>query len=226
MSGPARSASCSVHTPLLCQAQVSNPPYPTPTPHHHNPLKLSLFSYQWRRLCPRLFSLGLELQTADSGKVTKCTGGLTFSGWDKTHIEALAPQDGDVSVETITQPLNLHKRWGLVFHRQKDGAVRRLWVDETKHPQSIPLWSQIIYCVVDYKISCLWDSMCLHILNSPIKDWIYWITIFLRPQELKQERKVRTSLAEYCVVLICLGNTLLHIKYGFLAICLIHTEPD
>lgn len=39
--------------------------------------------------------------------------------WDKTH--SLAPQDGDVSVETITRPLNLHMTWGSVFQRQKDG---------------------------------------------------------------------------------------------------------
>lgn len=64
--------------------QPSVPPdrHPTTT---HSPLNCLCFAISDVTSRPRLFSLGLGLQTADSGKVTKCTGDLTFSPETK-HI--------------------------------------------------------------------------------------------------------------------------------------------
>ncbi len=79
---------------------------------------------------------------------------------DKTHSEGLTPQDGDVSVETITRPLNLHKRWGFVFHTQKDwrsGVFEEMELGVHTRPpfESFP----------DCEVACVYELSLIQILN-------------------------------------------------------------
>lgn len=81
-SGPARSATCSTHTQQQCRAQVASPPPPPPPLDCRHPLVSKLSPARYQRCEPPAqgcFLSGLGSKTADSGKVTKCTGGLTFS---------------------------------------------------------------------------------------------------------------------------------------------------
>lgn len=138
-------STCSIFTPLQCPAQGSMPPLSAGTTYIH-PHCLQ-FSYHWRGSSVQgCFLCRCWLQTADSGKVTMCPEVPTFCTETKhSESERLAPQDGDVSAETITKAsASTRERWGALFQPLKPGWTSP-WGDETSC--SLPVPSHISFTV-------------------------------------------------------------------------------
>lgn len=147
MSGPTRSASCSVHTPLQCQAQVSNPLYPhrhpftTTTPSPPNCLCFAISDVTSAQGC---FLSGWGSKQLIQGKSQSVPGtwpsvlrqntyrGAGSTGW------RLERGNNNTASES-------RQEMRLGFPETERRAVRP--DDETLRPHSIPLWSLITFIV-------------------------------------------------------------------------------
>ena len=91
-----------------------------PECHHHHLHTCLCFAISDVAAAPRLFSLGPAAPHSWFRENHKVYWRPDLLPWDKTLREGLAPQDGDIGVETITRQLNLREWWGTVFQRRRD----------------------------------------------------------------------------------------------------------
>lgn len=122
-SGGVRSASCSIHPLLQYQAHMSphHHHYRTSTPANKHPLASILcpFCYQWCHLSLKAAFSQAAPANSWFRESHKAYWRPDLLSWDKTHSGGLAPQDRDVSMETITLAQNLQQRCTALFQQQK-----------------------------------------------------------------------------------------------------------